>query len=135
MNPYQFNLSLRIKHPERDLSDLYEKLSTVSMLKPKRIWKAGDARMTQDGRTLEGKYTESYCYFSVFDEPRESNVDSLSSAMERVTDVLLPYKADFDSHTSSGGKLEFFVGLYVNANSGEEFSPGLIKTIGNLGIH
>src|SRR5215831_4263196 len=104
MNPYQFSLSLRIKHPERDLSDLYEKLSAASMLKPKRIWKAGDVRMTQDGRTLEGKYTESYCYFSIFDEPRDSNVETLSSAIERVTEALLQYKADLDNHTDSGGK-------------------------------
>src|SRR5262252_5547037 len=135
MNPYQFNLSLRIKHPERDLSDLYAKLSMVSMLKPKRIWKVGDVRIAQDGRTLEGQYIESYCYFSIFNEPQDSNAESLSSTLDRVTKALLPYKADLDNHTNSGGTLEFFVGLYVNANSGDEFSPILIKTVGDLGIY
>ena len=134
MHPYEFNLSFRVTHQTRDLSDLYQKLTDIPAFIPGRTWKAGDERLTQQGKKLEGHYKESYCYFSVFAAPQKTEVEYPAAVIERIVEQLLPFKSDLQDHIKSGGELEVFVSLYVNSNSAEVFRPELMRKLADFGI-
>lgn len=126
MHPYKFNVSLRLTHPTQDLGEIYNKLGALPDAIPRRIWKAGDERLGQKGGVLEGKYEKSYCYFDFFKEPRKSDQISLSNALEKIAEDLSIFKSDIERHVDSGEDAEFFVGMYIDSNCSEIFSPELM---------
>ena len=132
MHTYEFSLSFRLTHPSDDLIGIYQKVSTLHDFTPGRIWKTGDQRSAQQGKTLEGVYKESYCYFSLVKNPQKSTVESPSQAIERALASLVPLQADLQNHARSGGELEFFLSLYIESNSGETFHPELIRKLADL---
>lgn len=134
MHPYEFNISLRLTHPEMDLTEIYEKLSAVRDLTPRRIWRAGDQRLAQNGQPLEGKYDKSYCYFDLYVSPQKSAEESLSLGIERILSELSSYTNDIDDHVKSGGKAELFVGMYVDSNSSDTFSSHLLRKLADSQI-
>jgi len=134
MHPYEFNLSFRLTHPSEDLRAIYEKISTIPGFIPGRIWKAGEERQGQQGQNLEGVYEKSYCYFDCFNTLQKSTTESLSVAIEKILILLVPFKEDIQEHVRSGGKAEFFAGLYVDSNAGETFNPELMKKLADFGI-
>ncbi|MDC1205474.1 hypothetical protein N8083_01345 [Candidatus Pacebacteria bacterium] len=134
MYPYEYSVSLRLNHPTRDLSEIYNKLSSVQGLIPGRIWSVGDGRLTILGKKLEGQYKESYCFLDTSDEIQNSGDCSLPDALERVLEDTKGLKNDFLEHVKSGGELEFFIGVYVNANNDISFSPSLMGQLAELNI-
>lgn len=134
MYPYKFTLSFRLTHPTRDLEEIYKKLSKAPVFSPGRLWKVGDQRRSQQGAELEGTYNESYCYLTVGDKPQDSSVESLSSAIGRTLMALYPLALDLHELTKSGGGLEFFVGLHIDANSGITFDVALLRKLSDLEI-
>jgi hypothetical protein len=134
MHPYEYTLAFRLRHQATDLADLYETLGEAPGFIPGRIWKAGDQRQTQAGRTLEGHYDKSYCYFELFSTAQKSEVESPAAAIERVVTLLQPYKSVLQQHVRSGGELELFLSVYVESNSSEGFSPDLMRQLADFEI-
>ena len=107
MHPYSYSVSLRVKHPSRELSYL----SSLLQLEPKRILKFGDKRETPKGAMLEGTYPESYWYSVITNEKEESESISLESTLEQWTDKLEPHKNEFQKIRTEGGTIEYFIWL------------------------
>jgi hypothetical protein len=134
MHPYEFSISLRLTHPTEDLASIYAKINTEPGFIPRQIWKVGSQRRGQQGQELEGTYDKSYCYFDLLTSPQKSTVESLSEAIEKNLELLEPFRSVLREHVESGGDSEFFVGLYIDSNSGETFYPDLMQKMAEFKI-
>ncbi len=134
MHPYEFNISFRLTHPTEDLTQIYQKLSLVSDFLPRRIWKAGDERKSQQGKRLGGYYEKSYCYFDLNTGLQKSTSQSLTSVIENILTRLTPFKDVLEKFCGNAGQLEFFIGLYVVENAGETLPVTLLKKLSDFQI-
>ena len=126
MNEYKYDLSLRIKHPHMDPNIICEQLG----LDAKHKWKCGDQRRTPKGDMLNGKYQETYCNFQL---AHKSDVALLYLISD--TNLKLKNHADFlENLRSSGGVLEYFVGMYFDKCSGEIFDFKILGELAELKI-
>ena len=130
MNPYTYVISLRVKHPSRELSYLESLLE----LKTKGTWVVGEQRQTPKGNILEGTYPESYWYSALTNENESSENISIETSLEEWTNKLSTHRAEFNRITNEGGTIEYFVWVYCDKNLGIEISPDLMKNISSLGI-
>ncbi len=127
MYPYDYALSLRIKHPEVDPQTFTDTLGR----QPEVAWRAGERRTTPNGDLLEGHRTYSY-WTSRCTSPDDSDIEAF---IRRTIDELKPHRAFFINIRDSGGKVEFFVGLFVGyANMGFTLTHDLMSELGCLGI-
>jgi hypothetical protein len=134
MNPYEFNLSLRLFHPNQDLETFYHKILEITSFIPGRIWKQGDNRLTIAGEPLEGIYENSYCFMNNSQHLQSSNELSLNDAIDNFLDKISPLKSEFEEFTKSNGRSELFVGFYFSGNSSETFYSDLIKKLSEFQI-
>lgn len=127
MNRQRTQLSVRLQHPTRDLSRVCDVLG----LKPKRIWKKGDERTTPKGTKLGGVYESSFCYFDVGRVSREPLPKQIDTALK----LLEPHRSTLRRLNSSGGKISFFVGWFLDDSiMGEEFDARLLERMARLRI-
>jgi hypothetical protein len=134
MHPYEYNLSVRLRHPKRDLAEVFELLKKTTNFVPGRTWKVDDDRQTPKGGKLDGKYDESYCFLNVFSVPQKSEVEDSAAAIRRVLNLLTPIKDSLGDHVNTGGEIELFLAVYIDANSGMIFDPVLLKALSELNI-
>ena len=126
MNRFKFDLSFRIRHPQMDA----EKICVQLGLEAKHKWTAGSQRKTPKGDLLEGTYDESYCTFPIDHDEETELADLIKSS----TQSLKLCEHFLQLISSTGGRLEYFIGWYSSGNSGEEFDADLIAELANLGI-
>lgn len=126
MNPFKFDVSFRIRHPDLDPKQI---CSTLGM-DAKYKWKAGAQRKTPKGDLLEGVYTETYCSFEIEHNESIGLVELLRLSNQK----LQPHKEFLELIRSTGGDLEYFIGWYSSGNSGEEFTWDLITDLADLQI-
>ena len=131
MSEYEFTLSLRLRHPAIDPSNITRTLG----IEPQHTWKAGDRRLDPGGGTLEGTYRESYWMGRLMDEPQ------LSSERISVESVLLQHLAhlrrahDFLQQLhAEGGVAELHVSLYAREAFRLELSEESLGLLGRLGL-
>ena len=130
MNPYTYIISLRVKHPARDLSYLGPLLE----LKSKGGWLAGEQRMTPKGTELDGRYTYSYWYSEITNNPEESGNIDIETSLDEWTSKLSTHSVEFNKITNEGGTIDYFVWIYCDKNLGIDISPKLMKNMSSLGI-
>jgi hypothetical protein len=97
---------------------------------PRFQWKADDHRVTPTGALLEGYREESYCCLRFPDEEQ----NSLADALERHVARLRNCKPFLDDFHASGGSAEFFIGWFVDRNSGDELHWSLLRELAELHI-
>jgi hypothetical protein len=119
-------LSLRIKHPTRDLMIVCGTLG----LRPSVLWKAGDPRRTPKGNMLGGRRTESFCSIDIPASRRKSLVDQMRTALI----LLKPRRRILKMLSSTGGRISFFVGLFCDEHTGESFDCQLLGEMTALQI-
>ncbi len=122
MHPYTFRVSLRANHPSRDLSFLSELFS----LKCRHGWTAGDERVTPKGTPLGGLRKESYWSAHVTEDETSSEQWQLEDILERSVAEVLGQSTELSGFFATGGRLNYFVGLYGSRNYGLNFSPELM---------
>ncbi|MDH5612121.1 MAG: hypothetical protein OEY66_06655 [Gammaproteobacteria bacterium] len=130
MNPYTYVISLRVKHPTQDLSYL----DSLLEIKAKGGWLAGEQRMTPKGTILDGRYTDSYWYSVITNDPEESDNIDIETSLEEWTNKLSTHSAELNRITNEGGTIEYFIWIYCDRNLGIDISPNLMKNISSLGI-
>ena len=126
MNPYELKITLRITHPILTLPDITRALS----IKPSGGWTAGERRVTPAGRPLKGTHKETYWYRSL---PISHNAQ-LNKSVKTLISRLSSKKNFFKKVRAKGGKVEFYVGLFINRNSGESLDQDLLKDLSDLQI-
>jgi hypothetical protein len=122
----RFTISLRLRHPSMDPRDM----SAAIGAEPHRQWKAGDRRVHPSGTLLEGHRDATYWCLGFPDE-KES---SLADALERHVARLRNCKQFLDDFHASGGSAEFFIGWFVERNSGDVLEWSLLRELADLHI-
>lgn len=126
MGSSKFDISLRLKHPELELGIFCNTLG----LEPTRKWKAGEQRTTPSGTLLEGIYDFSYCSCRLSPSDDQELLDTLKGYNE----IFKPHKELFHQIRATGGRIEYFIGWYINGNAGEIFDLDLFVSLIDLGI-
>jgi hypothetical protein len=131
MNPYEYKVSLRITHPSIDPQIITGTLG----LKPFRSWQEGSLRQTPKGKLLEGKNNKSYWSAQLTNGDSISSEEiPLESYLLEKTNLLKEYSGFLGNIKESGGKIEYFIGIFGNKNLGSEFGTELLTSMNNLGI-
>ncbi|MGX9417343.1 DUF4279 domain-containing protein [Vibrio sp. WJH972] len=126
MNSYRYKVSLRVRHPYIEPERICEELG----LTPSRMWCAGKERRTPTGAKLDGIYDETYCTFRL---PHEDD-ERLPEFLLKANKHLKSNAEFFDEIVSTGGDVEYFIGWFINGNSGDVFDSTLIQQLAKLNI-
>jgi len=126
MKSYQFDISLRVRHPSLDPAEITSALG----LNPSRSWRAGEARTTPKGNPLEGRYSDSYWVVKL-----AKGRWPLAAVINELLDQLAPHQALFQQIRAEGGTVEFFVGWFFERNSGDVFDCDLLARMADLKIN
>jgi len=126
MSTYKYDVSLRVRHPELKANKICEELG----LTPKIKWDVGAQRVTPKGRRLNGVYEETYCSFWL---PHE-NDESLPEFLGKINEQLKSKVKFFDEIILSGGTAEYFIGWYLNENTGDVFNYKFLQEVSKLKI-
>lgn len=116
------------------MKEEHERLSAIPSIIIGRLKEVGKTRKDQKGKVLSGEYSESQFGFSFLEKWENSDNESLEMALNKFLDKIAPYKEIFKRVNNSGGKLDFFVGIKIEANSGLVFDPVLLKRLTELNI-
>jgi len=119
-------LSIRFRHPSKDLSFLSEELG----LNCNRCWKAGSPRQTPKGDPLPGTYKDSYWYSRI----EISRSDNLGIQTLRAIEILERSKATAIDIKSTGGAIEIYLQLPGAENNGGEIKSENLKRLSDLGV-
>lgn len=126
MYPARYKISLRITHPSMDPDDISGQLG----LSPFRKWKAGSQRTTPTGKPLTGIYKETYCVFDL----EEKSAGDLESTLYTLTKQFRSFEHFLKKVRSTGGSIEYFIGLFVKKNTGLVLESSLMAQLVNMGI-
>ena len=125
MHPYSYRVSLRANHPTSDLSFL----SKILLMDRRRGWTAGDERVTPKGTPLGGVRHESYWSASITPEEISSEEWQLEDVLSMSLTELMQYESELDEFFSTGGTMNYFIGLYGMRNFGLNFAPELMSRL------
>lgn len=122
---------MRIWHPEIDPTFISETLQ----MSPKRSWKVGERRSTPKGNLLKGKNKESYWTSLIHKEKQlfSTNV-FLENYIENHTKKMHKYAKFLNEIRETSGRIEYFIGFYIEGNSGSVLPSSLLLSLGKLGI-
>ncbi|SBV51193.1 hypothetical protein XBLMG947_1979 [Xanthomonas bromi] len=126
MTEDSYKISLRIWHPTSSSSTIVDEVG----LKSNFLQSVGDRRKNPNGNELDGFYKQSYCTFSIAEKVCGCFVDGLNSALP-----LLKEKRDYFSQVRrEGGRLDLFVGVFVESSSGFILKYVDMGALADLGI-
>jgi uncharacterized protein DUF4279 len=129
MSDYEFTISLRIRHPGIEPSEITRALG----IEPQHTWKFGDCRIGSAGESLEGTYRESYWMGRLMDEPQSSSDLVSVEGVLLQTLTQLTRAQDFLSHLSdSGGVAELHISMFARRNFRLELSSRALNSLGRL---
>ena len=129
--PYQFVVSLRLKHPAMSPDAISRQLRR----RPSRAWKAGDTRRTPTGTALPGTYRETYWYRKLTPKANlSSKGKGLESYLNQLKSRLSPHARFFRRVRSDGGSAELFIGIFGRKNYGFELPSSLLSEFGRMGL-
>lgn len=131
MNNFEYSVSLRITHPTQKLDDFFLSLP----LKIHRSWNVGEKRKTPMGTPLGGVYKQSYLTATLGEKSKQNSKESPFSEYLRVfNEELISLKPIFDSIVKTGGKLNYFIGVFADENIGIEIYPSVLSVMSELNI-
>ena len=126
MNTYRFKLSLRCWHETMAPAEICDLLG----MEPAIRRRAGQERRTPRGNKAGGTLSSSYCSF----ELSEGNDAELSDELKKWNGRLLGRSESIREFHKGGGRMEYFVGLFIDGNSGFELEPEVAGSLAELGI-
>lgn len=126
MNRFKFDVSLRVRHPSLDVMKICSEIGMTAY----RKWSVGEPRETPKGKKLNGFYDETYCTFKLEHEGDEE----ISSFLKRQNSLLKDKSDFFDMIIATGGNIEYFIGWYLEGNTGDVFTHDLITELSELGF-
>jgi hypothetical protein len=131
MSDYEFTMSLSIRHPNVDPSEISRALG----FEPQHSWKVGEQRRGPTGDLLEGVYRETFWMGRLMTEPELAS-DRVSVEVV-VLRTLTQLRKSFDFFTDlsrSGGVAELHVSIFGREDFRLEFVPESLSLLGRLGL-
>jgi Domain of unknown function (DUF4279) len=127
MNPFDYSLSLRLRHPNLAAAEITAALG----MEPSRDWDAGKPRARPTGAPLEGRNESTYWTCRVSQGragPDKSFAAELEAAIGRIE-----RKGEFlRAFVRSGGSVGLFIGWFGDGNIGVVLPPVLLARIAAL---
>lgn len=122
-----WRLSFRVHHPSADLSLLAERIGDAFDMDPEVVWRAGepDPHAKPAGRLRRG----SYCVV-----PLPDDEGTAVSGIEDALRALTPLREELAGLVASGGRLDFFVGLFVESMMGMTLRPAVLARLAEAQI-
>lgn len=126
MSSCSFTVSLRVSGIEFDPELVSYKLGITPR------WKqlAGNKRIAPSGKELPGFYEVNKCSYQLCERREGSLSDFISEQIIKLESCSLSFR----ELAKSGGKAEFFIGLYISGNSGEVLKFDVLERLGALGV-
>ncbi len=123
----RYAISLRLKHPSRDLAVAGAALGLTST----RVWRAGDRRTSPKGAPLDGVWDASFWTAPLL--RGLSRDESLAAAVDGIADRLTPHRDLLRGIVAEGGKAELFIGWFIpSGNGGDDFGWQLLARLADL---
>ncbi|MBV9218210.1 MAG: hypothetical protein JO366_05520 [Methylobacteriaceae bacterium] len=126
MNPYRYTVSLRIWHPRKTPTEVEKGLG----LKARVAHQVGARRKTSDGTDLAGNYPQTYCSFRLGKGDSEDFLEAIHESNRK----LISYSNYIRELRRTGGRAEYFVGLFMEGNGGFILPYDELKSMGEIGI-
>lgn len=118
-------ISIRIRHPRLTTDEI----TSIMKSEPDAAHPVGQPRATPTGRALEGRYPESY-WLKRVDATNLHLLDAIENALKifrAVPEASLQI-------TREGGRIELFIGWFVDRNSGDVLPHELLKELSDRRI-
>jgi Domain of unknown function (DUF4279) len=126
MNSARYKISLRITHPSIKSDEITREIG----LQPDIFYSVGDQKKTPVGTQLHAVRKESFWCCNL-----PESGDSLEEAIQSFTDSLEVRKIFFQRLTSTGGRIEYFIGWFCAGNSGFVMDCDISKKLSDLQIN
>ncbi len=126
MSEESYTVSLRVWHPTAPSQSIIEQIGLEARF-PQSV---GEQRKNPNGQALEGFYKETYCSFTLAEKKAGYFVDGLNDFLP----FLLERRAYFKKVRSDGGRLDLFVGVFIEASSGFVLTATEMHTFTELEI-
>ena len=130
MHPFEFSLSLRLRHPSVAPSHI----SRTLRMKPSTQWRAGTPRRTPKGTLLAGRRAETYWSTRITRGFVSSKQSSLVTALAQLAQRLERHSAFFKVFHATGGTSECYLSLFGRHNFGEVLPHESLRTLSTQGI-
>ena len=101
-------------------------------MNPSRCWRAGETRTAPDGTPLEGNFTDSF-WVATLTEGRWSE-EALPDIISDLVNRLAANKKPFHQYRAEGGRVELFVGWFLDGQSRDVFNCDLLGRLAELEI-
>lgn len=121
----EIKISIRIRHPRFSAQEI----TAIMKCAPDITHSIGDPRTTLKGQHLEGCYTETYWLKRI----ATPNL-KLLAAIRKAQKIILSAPEATRQITIDGGRVEFFIGWFVDRNSGEMLPHEFLKELADLHI-
>jgi hypothetical protein len=128
MNKSRSVFSLRVSHPSIDPEEISEGFG----LAPRHSSRAGEERKTPKGQSLSGTYNTSYWMTELTGD--ESGNGDLLGALRDIANRLEPYEFFVKKIRAGGGRVEIFIGWFLETNDGFVFDHALVARFAALGV-
>lgn len=126
MYPFRYDVTLRITHPAMDPQQICNGLGLRARLKQK----VGEKRQTPAGTPLSGVYKETFCVFDL--APHQGC--ELERFIKRCNKRLESHRRFLNRISSTGGSVEYFIGMFLDSNHGMAFAPDVLAQLTKLQI-
>jgi hypothetical protein len=131
MSDYEFTMSLSIRHPNVEPSEISRALS----IEPQHSWKVGDPRRGTEGEVLDGTYRETFWTARLMPEPElASDGVSVESVLLRTLSQLRKSFDFFTDLSRLGGVAELQISIFGREDFRLEFLPESLALVGRLGL-
>jgi hypothetical protein len=127
---FSYAVSLRVRHPSKDLDVLTDKLR----LEPDHSWKAGDPRRSQSGSALGGNHRDSYWSALLPAQMVGPSSMPLEMFFSQQLVQLARHREFFNGLQSDGGQVSLLVELAPTANASLTFSSASARKLADLNI-
>jgi hypothetical protein len=121
-----FEVSLRVWHPLIDPAEISRELDWI----PKASRMVGEPRTTLKGTPLPGVNKESFWFVELPAIPGGTMTSVIREANQR----LASRAAYLSSLVSTGGRIEYFIGWFIDSNEGECIDWQTLVECGELKI-
>ncbi len=125
MKNKEISISMRILHPKLSA----EEITAIMKCEPDRAESVGAPRTTPKGQPLDGIYSESF-WMKKFNVRKSS----LRQAIEKALTLAESVPSATLQLTRGGGRIEFFIGWFIDKNTGDVLPFDLLKKVGDLQI-
>lgn len=126
MYPFRYVMSLRITHPAMDPRLICNRLGLQARIK----YRVGERRQTPAGTILSGVNKATFCVVELA-PPRGCELERF---IKRCNKTLESHKRFLSRISSTGGSVEYFIGMFLDSNHGVVFSPELLAQLATLQI-